>query len=298
MSKKVLGLDIGSNSMGYALLELEEKNNQIIFNELVSNSIVFSEPNTAEERREGRSSRRNHERKRARKKYARRVFHQYGIAKNEFIDNPTQYMNGLELQNLDVYGVREEAVNGKQLTKDEFLFATYSILTDRGYNNMFSDSKEDGVINDAVLKNREKFELGEYALPSMVLTKERKKLGDTYQNIAIRNKKDDYKNSLDREMHKVELREVVLSQANNHVLFESKEYCEKFLFELLTEDIVNAPFYQRPLKSFEGMVEYCTFYDKYNPKGSHKRAPLSNVANIELTLRQKLDNYEIDFLQN
>jgi len=111
MNKKVLGLDIGSNSIGYALLELEEKNNQIVFNELVSNSIVFSEPNTAEERREGRSSRRNHERKRARKKYARRVFHQYNIADSEFIDNPTPYMNGLELQNLDVYGLREEAIN-------------------------------------------------------------------------------------------------------------------------------------------------------------------------------------------
>ncbi len=293
MNKKVLGLDIGSNSIGYALIELEEKNNQIIFNELISNSIIFSEPNTAEERREGRSSRRNNGRKSARKKYARKVFHKYNIAHKDFIDNPTQYMNGLNIQDLDVYGLRERAVSGKSLTKDEFLFASYSILTDRGYNNMFSVSKEDGVINDAVLKNREKFESGQYTLPSMVLTEERNELNHAYQNIAIRNKKDDYRNSLDREMHKEEFRKVVLSQANNRLLFESKVSCEKFMTELLSENIVNAPFYQRPLKSFENMVEYCTFYDKYNPKGSYKRVPLSNIENIELTLRQKIDNYEI-----
>ena len=41
LCKKVLGLDIGSNSIGYSLLELEEKDNQIVFNELSSNSIIF-----------------------------------------------------------------------------------------------------------------------------------------------------------------------------------------------------------------------------------------------------------------
>jgi CRISPR/Cas system Type II protein with McrA/HNH and RuvC-like nuclease domain len=66
--KKVLGLDIGSNSIGFSLLELDENNDEIVFKELTSNSIIFSEPNSAEDRREGRSSRRRNERKSARNK--------------------------------------------------------------------------------------------------------------------------------------------------------------------------------------------------------------------------------------
>jgi len=41
------------------------------------------------------------------------------------------------------------------------------------------------------------------------------------------------------------------------------------------------------------MVGYCTFYDKFNPKGSFKRIPLANIKNIESTLRQSIDNYQI-----
>ena len=33
--KKVLGLDIGSNSIGFSLLELDESNREIIFKELI-----------------------------------------------------------------------------------------------------------------------------------------------------------------------------------------------------------------------------------------------------------------------
>jgi len=297
MNKKVLGLDIGSNSIGYSLLELNEQNDEIVFNELISNSIVFSEPNTAEERRDGRSSRRRNERKSARKKATRKLFVKYNIASKGFIEKTTQYLNKLSIDDTDVYRIREKAVNGDMLTKDEFLFCTYSILTDRGYNNMFSTSKEDGVINDAVLKNREKFKVGEYLLPSMVLTEERKEQEDRYQNLPIRNKKDDYRNSLDRDMHKEEFSKVALSQSDNKSLFKSTKECQKFIDEVLDETVVNAPFFQRPLKSFEGMVEFCTFYDKFNPNGSEKRMPLAHIKNIELTLRQKIDNYEISNIE-
>jgi CRISPR/Cas system Type II protein with McrA/HNH and RuvC-like nuclease domain len=115
--KKVLGLDIGSNSIGFSLLELQEKNNEIVFNELTSNSIIFSEPNSAEDRREARSSRRRNERKRARNKKARTIFTNYNIAKNDFINNTTQYLNSLNVQDKDVYRIREKAVKGTPLTK-------------------------------------------------------------------------------------------------------------------------------------------------------------------------------------
>ena len=55
--EKVLGLDLGTNSIGFSLLELEEKDGVTIFNELASNSIIFSEYVLAEERRAFRSGR-------------------------------------------------------------------------------------------------------------------------------------------------------------------------------------------------------------------------------------------------
>ncbi|MDY3204180.1 MAG: type II CRISPR RNA-guided endonuclease Cas9 [Arcobacter sp.] len=290
LSKKVLGLDIGSNSIGYSLLELEEKDNQIIFNELVSNSIIFSEPFLASERREARSSRRRNERKSNRNKNARNIYVSFSIANEEFISSPTDYLNNFRLKDNDVYNIREKTVEGEFLTKEEFILSTYSILTDRGYSNMFSiSSNEDGIINDAVSKNAKEYQSKNFKLPSMVLTQKRKDLEKTYQNIPIRNKKDDYQNSLDRNMHIEEFKKVVLSQSNNKEIFSSEEKCHSFIEEII--DKKYGSFYQRPLKSFESMVEYCSYYDEFNPKGSYKRIPLSNYKNIELTLRQKIDNY-------
>jgi len=290
--KKVLGLDIGSNSIGFSLLELEEKNG-IVFNELVSNSIIFSEPTSAEDRRNARSSRRRNERKSARKKKTRKIYEKYALVPSSFISTPTQYLNNLNLETSDVYTLRENAVNGHMLNKEEFVFSTYSILTDRGYSNMFSISNEDGVINEAVSKNAKEYESKGYSLPSNVLTIKRAKQSKLYQNFPIRNKKDDYSNSLDREMHKEEFIKVVSSQKNNKELFSSPTECQNFIDEIMDESEVNTPFYQRSLKSFENMVEFCAFYDKYNPKGSYKRVPLANIKNIERTLRQQIDNYEV-----
>ena len=292
MIKKILGLDIGSNSIGFSLLKLSEQSSEVVFDELVSNSIIFSEPNDASDRREARSSRRRNERRSARNKYARKVFVEFNIAKKDFIDDTTYYLNTLNIGDKDVYNIREKAVSSTNLTKDEFILSTYSILTNRGYNNMFSISKEDGLINEPVSKNKEQYLSKNHPLPSMVLTSQRKELEETYQNIPIRNKKEDYHNSLGRDMHMEEFKKLVSSQIDNKEIFNSQKDCEKFIEQITDENIINAPFYQRDLKSFESMVEYCTFYNKYNIKAKEKRIPLSNIKNIELTLLQKIDNYE------
>ncbi len=297
-TKKVLGLDIGSNSIGFSLLNLSEKDSQIVFEEIASNSIIFSSSVSAEDRRVARGARRLHRRKSRRNKIAREIFVKYSLATDDFIKDTTTYLGSFSIKDKDVYGIRERAVLGGKLDKDEFTLATYSILTDRGYNNMFAtiqnddSDDEDGAINEAVNHNKKLYNKKDYLLPSMVLTAQRKALQDNHQNIAIRNKKGDYSNSLDRGMHKEEFKVFVLSQANNTDLFDTTETCQAFMDEILDETITNRPFFQRPLKSFEGMVEYCSFYDEFNPKGAEKRMPLANIVNVELTLRQSIDNYE------
>ncbi|MBL0703651.1 MAG: type II CRISPR RNA-guided endonuclease Cas9 [Sulfurospirillum sp.] len=289
-SKNVLGLDIGSNSIGFSLLKLSEENNEMTFENLTSNSIVFTEPFSAKERRDARSSRRSNERKSNRNRNVRNIFIDFNIADKSFLTDTTNYLNNFKLAENDVYNIRKKAIFGTKLTKKEFILATYSILTNRGYCNMFSISDEDSVVNEAVMKNSHEYSKNNYKLPSMVLTKRRENFKDTYHNFPIRNKKDDYHNSLNRDMHVEEFEKVVLSQANNKDIFKSAEDCENFISKII--DSKYSAFYQRPIKSFENMVEFCSFYDKFNPNGSYKKTPLSNVKNIELTLRQNIDNNE------
>jgi len=70
-----------------------------------------------------------------------------------------------------------------------------------------------------------------------------------------------------------------------------EDMAQNFIDEIIDESEVNTPFYQRTLKSFEGMVEYCSFYDEFHPNGSQKKMPLANIRNIERILRQAIDNY-------
>ncbi len=160
MHQKVLGLDIGSNSIGYKLLEIDEKKNPVVFKVLAGNSIIFPSFESAEDRRKARGSRRIHERKSARTRATRKIFVEYGIASEQFIDDTTNYLNTFRTKDKDVYNIREKALLGKKLDKEAFILATYSILTDRGYSNMFAtvqaDAKddEDAIINEAVNHNK------------------------------------------------------------------------------------------------------------------------------------------------
>ncbi|PHS58557.1 MAG: hypothetical protein COB17_03005 [Sulfurimonas sp.] len=64
---------------------------------------MFSEPNSAEDRRNARSSRRRNERKSSRNKHARTICTKYNIAKKDFIYKTTQYLNSLNIKDKDVY---------------------------------------------------------------------------------------------------------------------------------------------------------------------------------------------------
>lgn len=285
--KKVLGLDLGTNSIGFALLGIDEKKNE--FEEIVSNSIIFPTYETAEDRRNARSARRQHDRKRRRNKNARTLLAKYNLANKKFIKNPTLYLEDLKLSK-NPYELREQAVEGKELTKDEFTFALYSILTRRGYSNQFKveENEEDGIINKAISKNKSLAK--NYAIPSMVLTEKKKKLQqDGFVNVNIRNKGENYNNSLDRELWETEANALIASQKNSRTLFATIGDFEKF-----EKEFKNCKFFsQRPLKSTEKMVGFCQFYNKFHPEFNERRMPKANILNIEFTLRQRIENSQI-----
>lgn len=291
--KKVLGLDIGTNSIGFSLNEVSIKNEQTIFNELASNSIIFSEYIKAEDRRKFRSGRRRNERNSRRKQIVRKLLVDFNFADNLILTQPIKYFNKLS-QNQNPYAIRQEAVKGKILSKDEFIFALYSIISRRGYSNQFKteDSKDDGVINKAISKNKAIYLENKLATPSLVLLNKKTELEKNgFINAAIRNKKDDYNNSLDRELWQEELEKLLDSQKNNLELFENIQKYETFKNKLLNGINENSlgQFEQRPLKSMEDMVGFCSFYNLYH-QNSQKRVSKSHISSIEFTLRQRIEN--------
>lgn len=291
--RKILGLDIGTNSIGFSLNEINIKNEQTTFNELISNSIIFSEYIKAEDRRKFRSGRRRNERNSRRKQIVRKLLFDFNLADNIILTQPIKYFNKLS-QNQNPYILRELAVNGKSLTKDGFTFALYSIISRRGYSNQFKteDSKDDGVITEPIKKNKTIYLEDKLAVPSLVLLNKKTELEkDGFINVAIRNKKDNYNNSLDRELWQEELEILLDSQKNNLELFEDIDKYETFKHKLLKGVNKNSLgiFEQRPLKSMEGMVGYCSFYNLYH-ENPQKRVSKSHISSIEFTLRQRIEN--------
>ncbi|WP_428023254.1 type II CRISPR RNA-guided endonuclease Cas9 [Arcobacter sp.] len=289
----VLGLDIGTNSIGFSLNEIEIKNEQTIFNELTSNSIIFSEYIKAEDRRKFRSGRRRNERNSRRKQIVRKLLFDFNLANNLILTQPIKYFNKLSC-NQNPYTLRQEAVNGKNLSKDEFTFALYTIISRRGYSNQFKteDSKNDGVITEPIKKNKTVYLENKLAIPSLVLLNKKTELEkDGFINVAIRNKKDDYNNSIDRELWQEELEKLLDSQKTNSELFENSEKYETFKHKLLKGVNENSLgiFEQRPLKSMEDMVGYCSFYNAYH-QNPRKRVAKSHISSIEFTLRQRIEN--------
>ena len=293
MIKKVLGLDIGTNSIGFSLNEIEIVNEQIVFKELTSNSIIFSEYIKAEDRRAFRSSRRRNERKSRRNEIVRKLFSDFKLAEKSIISNPVKYFNRLS-KNKNPYILRQKAVNCMNLSKDEFVFSLYSIITRRGYSNQFKteDSKDEGVINDAINKNKHKYLKNKLYIPSLVLLNKKLDLEKNgFINIAIRNKKDNYNNSLDRNLWQEELEKLLESQKENKELFESIKIYEDFKYKLINGVNKNSIgiFEQRALKSIEEIVGFCSFYNKFH-KNPQKRIPKSHISSIELTIRQRIEN--------
>ncbi|RXJ83242.1 type II CRISPR RNA-guided endonuclease Cas9 [Arcobacter cloacae] len=293
IAKKILGLDIGTNSIGFCLNKIYIENEQTIFEELASNSIIFSEYIKAEDRRKFRSGRRRNERNSRRKEIVRKLLCDFGFTDKSIITQPIKYFNKIS-KNKNPYVLRELAVKGKNLTKDEFTFALFTAISRRGYSNQFKteDSKDDGVINSAISKNRDFYKQNNLVIPSLVLLNKKTEFeNDGFINVAIRNKKDDYNNSLDRELWQEEVEKLLESQQNNIELFENKEKYETFKNKLLHGVNENSLgiFEQRPLKSMEDMVGYCSFYNAYH-KNPQKRVAKSNISSIEFTLRQRIEN--------
>lgn len=258
--KYSLGLDIGTSSVGWAVLDLEKERIHDL------GVRIFERPedpqngdSLAKPRRDARSARRRLKRRRQRLNNLKKFFVDQNILTKdqveEVLDPESDY------NKLDVYALRSKAIT-EELSPEELLKVLYQIAKRRGFKSnrkvVEESDKEDGRVTSA-LKTNEKFltENG-YATVGDALNHDEKFAPHK------RNKRDDYTNSFARNDFLRELEAVIRAQRSYALKDVSEQAINELVYGVNDGQVtnVNAIMYQRPFMTkelIEKMVGECTF---------------------------------------
>ncbi len=274
MEEKILGLDIGIASVGHGLISYDD---ELFEGEILSaGSRIFDacevaktkEPINAK-RREARLQRRRLSRRKNRLKYIKKLFIQNELL-NEAEINNLFYGNS---NRIDVWNLRKEALTRK-LNVEEFYRIIHQIAKRRGFKSIrkSEEAKNQGSLLKGLSDNKELFIKSDYqTIGEMFATLY---TGDS----AKRNKRDEYKNSIPRELLQEELKIIFEKQRELGLKCASREF---------EEQILNVAFYQRPLQSMKDMIGYCEF------EKDEKRAPKASYTAEMFVCAQKLVNVRL-----
>lgn len=259
-----LGLDIGSNSVGWALLD--SKNQQIIdagvrvFQEGVDRDTSGTEISKNATRREARSARRSRKRRNYRKDKLLRM-----LIRNDLLPGDQQQLQ--KVFDTDPYMLRAKGLEEK-LGPYEFGRVLYHINQRRGFwsNRKSGKSKEDGVvIKEANELSRLMQEAG------------CKTIGEYFAKVDPH----EYRirgHYTFRSMYEDEFEELWLKQSQYH----------KVLTDNLKKQIKDETiFYQRPLKWDPETIGDCDL------EPEHKRCPRSNYFARRFRILQTVNNLKI-----
>ncbi|XMD84798.1 CRISPR/Cas system-associated RNA-guided endonuclease Cas9, type II-C [Campylobacter lari] len=273
---KILGFDIGINSIGWAFVENDELKDcgVRIFTEAENPS---NKESLALPRRNARSSRRRLKRRKARLVAIKRIlakelklnFKDYVAADGEL---PKAYEGKLT----SIYELRYKALIQKLETKD-LARVILHIAKHRGYmnkNEKKSNDAKKGKILSALKNNALKLEnyqsVGEYFYKEFF----QKYKENTKNFIKIRNTKDNYNNCVLSSDLEKELKLILEKQKEF-----GYNYSEDFINEIL-----KVAFFQRPLKDFSHLVGACTFFEE------EKRACKNSYSAWEFVALTKIIN--------
>jgi len=261
MSERILGLDIGISSLGWALVDYDKENS--LNNKIIKSGVriftIAENPKTGESlalpRRLARGARRINKRKKQRVKAIKSLFIKYlNLSKDELFGEDNIF-NGKKQK--DVWQLRDKALK-RELTNVEFARVLTHIAKRRGYK---SNRKVDELGNSD----------GKKVLSAI---EENKKLLDGYTTIgqAIyqstkethirRNKKDDYNHSVSRDM---------LVDEINIIFEKQKEFNNTFLNDIFKDEYLELFLNQRDFASVDEMVGFCTL-EGVSEKRAAKRA--------------------------
>ncbi len=272
--KYSLGLDIGTSSIGWAVLDLDKERIHDL------GVRIFERPedpqngdSLAKPRRDARSARRRLKRRRQRLNNLKQFFIDQNILTRDRIE---EVLSGKsEFNKLDVYALRSKALT-EELSPEELLKVMYQIAKRRGFKSnrkVEEESEKEGGRVSKALKTNEKFLAeNEYKTVGEALSRD--------ENFAShkRNKRDDYTNSFSRGDFLHELEKIIEVQKRYALKNVSDTAINEMLYGLDDDkNVVNisAIMYQRPFMTEElikKMVGNCTFEE------NEKRAPRASYS--------------------
>lgn len=293
-----LGLDIGTNSVGYAIVDIneEEKLQKII---AVGSRIIkeedihkkFVEGKTASkcsERTKFRGTRRLYHRYVMRREKLKSILKEYGM----FSKNLINIGQGIKKQESEriLYKLRSDAAE-KQISLEEFGRVLYLLVQRRGFKSNRKDTSSKDTKHVSAIKENDK-NLGDKTIGQYLYDSVFNKTIDENDYDSYSYNDDTPTDTLTQSTVKT-LRRNIFSRAKYEEEFNKIwDTQSKFYPEILSDELKNkigkeTLFYQRPLKSCKHLVSKCPFYP--NLKVVPKSSPLFQIA----TIWQTINNIEI-----
>lgn len=263
MRKRILGLDLGIGSLGWAVVDLEEelleqtadKGNKIESKYKISGGKIagagvrtFDEPidrqgkSLAAARGEARRGRASIERKAERLRYLINLAKQYGIISQNFTINNLMCPKKIALKDWDIWKLRSEAPYIK-LSSVEIFRILYHIANHRGFYFPtkaealeLEDVKTDNLTSgDAKIKEDKKIKGGIISIKNAYKSSGCKTIGEyLYRKEGKKhNKKDDYSVSLYRDDLCDEVKTILQFQRENGNDLFTPEFETRYINEVL-----------------------------------------------------------------
>lgn len=297
--KKILGLDLGTNSIGWAVVN-EDENGKPVSIERMGSRIVPLTPDDANEFTTGNAISKN--KSRTEKRTARKGYDRYQLRRANLTEElrklkmlPDEKL--IKLPVLELWETRAKAATkGIQLTLPEIGRVLYHINQRRGYKHAKSDETADTKQKAYVAEVNERF----------ALIKERNQTIGQY--FAEKLKESEIETPKGR-FYTYRIKEQVFPRQAYEAEFDQIMECQKeFYPDILTKDEINKLrneiiFYQRKLKSCKHLVSFCDFEKREyknsegkivigGPKVAPKSSPLFQLCKIweevnNLTLKNR-----------
>ncbi|HBF87554.1 MAG TPA: type II CRISPR RNA-guided endonuclease Cas9 [Bacteroidales bacterium] len=276
--KKILGLDLGTNSIGWALVSENENKKEIIG---MGSRIIPLSSDDKTEFSSGNTISKNQ--KRTEKRGQRRGYDRYQLRREALTaelkkNNMLPDENLIKLKPLELWGLREKAVN-EQITLNEFGRVLYHLNQKRGYKSSRSDANLDKKDTDYVKEVKGRFE----DINEQGITIGQKFYAELQKNEYYRIKQQVFP----REAYIKEFEKICEQQQIYYPYIITNEFVRH-----LKDDVI---YYQRKLKSQKGLVSICEFEGFYTktkegkeifagPKVAPKSSPLFQVCKIWETI--------------
>lgn len=252
MNKITLGLDLGTNSIGWALVESDEYGTPFSIIDMGARIIPLSSDEKDQfakgqtiaknkDRTLKRTQRKGYDRRGLRKKYLKELLENLNISPDKEL---------MKLPTLDLWQLRNDAVNPeKNITAKELARVFYLLNQKRGYKSARSDANADAKDTKYVeeVKSRHAYLRDTNQTIGQYLYKELKSATDN--------------NSYFRKKEKIYPREAYLEEFDK--IIDVQKQKQSFLTDTVIHQLRNEIiFYQRKLKSQKGLVSICEFEGK------------------------------------